>query len=183
MEPKLKEDRDACRLCAAWRVLAWMPPVAEKFEHHQRRADDDCRVGDVERVPVIVAEVKIDEVGDAAAQDAVENVARARRRESARVRTGPAHPPARSGREQPHQQHNHGDGEKNQHRRPSTALSNPRSRPNATPGLLVCTRFSESGDQHVAASRPVIDFSTAYLLTWSATSAAKRNKRQRVPVR
>src|SRR6202050_2287997 len=52
-----------------------MPPVAQKLEDYQPGADNDGRISQVESVPVVIADVKIDEVGDAAAQDTVENVA------------------------------------------------------------------------------------------------------------
>ena len=53
-----------------------MPPVENQFQHHEPGADDDCGVRDVERVPVVVADVKVDEVGDALPQHAVDHVSR-----------------------------------------------------------------------------------------------------------
>ena len=73
----MEEDRDALsRVRPLGAFLAWMPPVAEELENDERSAQNDRGVGHVERVPVMFADVKIDEVGDAAAQHAVENIAR-----------------------------------------------------------------------------------------------------------
>src|SRR5208282_919802 len=72
-ENKSRRDADATKSLGAF--LAWVPPVAEELEDDERSAQNDCGVGQVERVPVMFADVKIDEVGDAAAQNAVENIA------------------------------------------------------------------------------------------------------------
>ena len=51
-----------------------MPPVAQEFENDQPGAEDDRGISQIKSVPVVIADMKIDEVSDAAAQDAVENI-------------------------------------------------------------------------------------------------------------
>ena len=97
---ELKENRVHLRLCErnyARSCVGWLPPVSKKLEHHESRADHDGRIRDVERVPVMAAHVKIDEIGDAAPHDAIEHVSRRAAQNQRQVRTGRAScPRARS---------------------------------------------------------------------------------------
>src|ERR1051325_3404182 len=53
-----------------------LPFGPQHIEDQERAADHDRRVRDVERVPVVIAQVEIKKVGDAAPDHAVEDVAR-----------------------------------------------------------------------------------------------------------
>src|ERR1700687_305798 len=55
-------------------LLPRMPPIAEDFQNNQAGADDDGGIREVKGVPVEAADVEIDEVGDAAAQESVEDI-------------------------------------------------------------------------------------------------------------
>lgn len=52
-----------------------MPPVAKKFQDHETCTEHDRGVGHVERVPVMDADMEVDEIRDAVAENAIENVA------------------------------------------------------------------------------------------------------------
>src|ERR1700690_2966211 len=56
--------------------LPGMPPAEEHFQQHESGAQHDRRIGEVERVPVVASQVKIDKVGNAAPQHAVEPISR-----------------------------------------------------------------------------------------------------------
>ena len=60
---KVQDTLAACRL------------GRRRSSKQQAAADDDRRIGDVERGPVIVAEVEVQKVGDPAPHDAVEDIA------------------------------------------------------------------------------------------------------------
>src|SRR4029077_7562546 len=57
-------------------LLRRMPPVAQKFQHHQPSPHHDRGISDVEGVPVISPKVEINEVRHAVAHKPVEHVAR-----------------------------------------------------------------------------------------------------------
>ena len=121
-----------------------MPPVAQQFQDYQAGADDDGRIGDVKSVPVMAAEVKIDEVGDAVAQHAVEDVAR--RAAQNQRQAALAQPAAGAARDQqPCQQTRSRRQKKESAAARARAFRESASRPKATPGLLVCTRFKTPG--------------------------------------
>ena len=56
--------------------MSRMPPIAKQFEDHKTSADDDRGIGHIECVPVVVANVEVDEVGDAVPRRSIENVTR-----------------------------------------------------------------------------------------------------------
>jgi len=86
-----------------------MPPVAKKFEHNQDCSDDDGGIGDVESVPMVAADVKIDEVGHAAPRDSVEQVSRGPAKDQSHAVLAEPSPSATRG-EQPHDQRHHSYG-------------------------------------------------------------------------
>ncbi len=83
-----------------------MPPVAKKFEDHKTSTDDDRRVSHVEGVPVVVADVEVDKIGDAVAQRAIEDVTRGSAENQCEASL--AEPPASAScGEKPEQQRDH----------------------------------------------------------------------------
>src|SRR5271154_3737936 len=81
--------------------------LAKEFQHHQRRAQHDRGVCQIKCVPVMPADVKGNEVGDAVAQEAIKHVSQRpaqNQREAALAQA-----PARAARcQQPHQHGDHG---------------------------------------------------------------------------
>src|SRR6266481_2267408 len=55
-------------------LLSRMPPIVKEFQNNQAGADDDGGIREVEGVPVEAANVEIDEVSHAAAQESVEDI-------------------------------------------------------------------------------------------------------------
>src|ERR1700683_1074040 len=60
--------------CTLGLLLGSLLPVLEEFKENEERTGDDDGVGDVEGVPVMGAEMEVDEVGDAVAHDAIEQI-------------------------------------------------------------------------------------------------------------
>ena len=133
--------------------LVRMPPVAKKFQHHQRGAQHDRGIRQIEGVPVMAADMKVNEVGDAVAQNAIENVSRRSAQNQREAALAQPSAGAASG-EQPQQQSNHGDEKTDQQRSRARRFSESASNPNATPGLVVCTRFKQPGHQDAQRARP-----------------------------
>ncbi len=51
-----------------------MAPIAKEFEQNQGSADHNRRISDVESVPMVATNVEVDEIGNAMADDAVQNI-------------------------------------------------------------------------------------------------------------
>ena len=126
-------------------------------------------ISDVECVPVIVADVKIDEVGDAVAQQAVEHISRRaaeNQREAALAEPPPARPVTSS-----QTSSTITATEKTNQQARTMALRNPRAgrrrRRDCWCGPDSAGRGSATWNEPVA-----MNFSTTYLLTWSAASTA-----------
>src|SRR5579872_477854 len=91
-----------------------MPPITKEFQQNKSRANDDGRIGDVERGPMVGLNVKIDEVGDAAFRQAIEDVAE--RSAQNHGHADLAHAAASTfGGKKPKQKNNHGNGERKEH--------------------------------------------------------------------
>ena len=71
-----------------------MPPIAKELEQNQSRAEHDRGISEIEGVPVMRADVKIDEVGDAAPRHAIEHIARrtSKNQRDSRLPQAPARP-------------------------------------------------------------------------------------------
>ncbi len=67
-----------------------MPPVAKKFQDHETCTEHDRGVGHVERVPVMDADMEVDEIRDAVAQKAIENISCRAAENQREARTGRA---------------------------------------------------------------------------------------------
>src|ERR1700683_4124940 len=125
-----------------------MPPVAQKREDYQPGADNDGRISQVESVPVVIADVKIDEVGDAAAQDAVENVAGCAAENHGHAAF--TKPTASAARDQQPDDESDDRDRKNDQKRGAPGRSGVREQAKGYAGIGAVNKIQEAGDQDAA---------------------------------